>query len=92
MSHITASGNTEIPAYFALSKLGYDIERGLLDCGEELWMAKQEEEVFSGSSPVEVLGLSLMRQTRGEPWVATDDEIQSFMKAFYPEAPPVDRG
>lgn len=90
MSHITAAGNTEVPAFLALGQLGYEVERRHLDSDTELWIARQGDTEFSASSPLEVLGLCLMKQTRGENWKAQNDEIESYLRKFYPEALPAD--
>lgn len=88
--HITAAGNTEVPAYLALGQLGFEVERRILNSDSEIWIARQDGEEFSASSPLEVLGLCLMRRTRGENWKADDAQIDSFLSQFYPQALPGD--
>ena len=91
MSHITAAGNVEVPAYLALGQLGFEIERRILESGVEWWIARKHGEEFSAASPLEVLGLCLMRTTRGDAWKATDDEINSYLCKYYPDALPSDQ-
>jgi hypothetical protein len=91
MSHITAAGNVEVPAYLALGQLGFEIERRNLESGVEWWIARKNGEEFSAPSPLEVLGLCLMRTTRGDAWKATDDEINSYLRKYYPDALPSDQ-
>jgi hypothetical protein len=84
MEHITAAGNTGVPAYLALVQAGFRVERRTTD-GTEEWIAERGDLRLSGSSTVEVLGLYCMRQQRGEHWMAADSEIQAFLRSFYPD-------
>ena len=88
MTHITTAGSTEVPAYLALGQLGYEIERKYLDSDTEIWIARCGADEFSGASPLEVLGLILMRQTRGEGWKASDHEIDAYLREYYPDGLP----
>ncbi len=86
MEHITAAGNTAVPAYLALAQEGFHIQRRMAgDCEE--WIAERGSDLrISGSSTVEVLGLYFMRQQRGVSWKAQDSEIDAFLRQFYPES------
>jgi hypothetical protein len=88
MSHITAAGNVEVPAYLALGQLGFEIERRIFENGDEYWIARKDGQEFSAQSTLEVLGLCLMRTTRGDAWNATNDEINSYLLKYYPDALP----
>jgi len=88
MSHITVAGNVEVPAYLALEQLGFEIERRIFENGDEYWIARKHGQEFSAGSTLEVLGLCLMRSTRGDAWKATDDEINSYLLKYYPDALP----
>ena len=90
MSHITAAGNVEVPAFLALGQLGFAIERTIHDGGTEFWIARREDREYSATSPLEVLGLCLMHETRGSNWKATDEEIDSFLQTYYPDSLPSD--
>ncbi|HQR42296.1 MAG TPA: hypothetical protein PLX97_06420 [Gemmatales bacterium] len=88
MEHITAAGNTEVPAYLALLREGCRIERRFVGDVEELWIAEKDDLRVTGSGPLEVLGLYYMRKQRGENWKADDLEIDAFMTRFYPQDKP----
>jgi len=90
MENITAAGNTEVPAYLALQQEGLKVERRLLENGTELWIASNESGQYSAPSPLELLGIYSMRQIRGGEWKASDDEIQTFLAAYYPNALPTE--
>ncbi len=82
---IAAAGNTEVPAYLALIELGYSVDRVEKD-GEEHWIAKKGTLQLMADCPLELLGLSLLRSERGSRWQAGDNEIDEFLKRFYPSA------
>ncbi|WP_063693475.1 hypothetical protein [Bradyrhizobium stylosanthis] len=79
---IAAAGNTEAPAYLTLVQLGYSLDRD----GEERWIAKKGTLELVADCPLELLGLSLMRNERGPRWQADDHEIAEFLTQFYPSA------
>ncbi len=91
MSHIIAAGNIEVPAYLAIGQLGFEIERQVSENDKEWWVARKGDEMFSAGSPLDILGLCLMRQIRGEEWKATDQEIDSYLLKYYPDAFPPDQ-
>jgi hypothetical protein len=82
---VAAAGNTEVPAYLALIELGYSVDRVDKD-GEEQWIAKKGTLQLVADGPLELLGLSLLRSERGPRWQASDNEIDEFLKRFYPSA------
>ena len=84
VEHITAGGNTAVPAYLALVQEGFRVQCRSVGDTEE-WIAERDGLRISGSSTVEVLGLCAMRQQRGETWKAQDSEIDAFLSKFYPE-------
>ncbi len=88
MENITAAGNTEVPAFLAIKALGFDVERRFLDGDREreLWIARNDQSQFSAGSPLELLGLYAMRSQRGQSWKASDDEINEFLRDYYPDA------
>jgi hypothetical protein len=81
---IAAAGNTEVPAYLALVKLGYWVER--IDKDGAGWIARKGTLQLIADHPLELLGLSLLRSERGSRWQASDDEIDGFLGRFYPSA------
>ena len=88
MENITEAGNTEIPAFLAVKALGFDVERIFLDgdTEREVWIARNKQFQFSAGSPLELLGLYAMRTQRGQSWKASDDEINDFLREYYPDA------
>ncbi len=82
---IAAAGNIEVPAYLTLIEHGYSVDR-IDEDGEERWLAKKGGLQLIASCPLELLGLSLLRSERGPRWQARDDEIEEFLKRFYPSA------
>jgi len=79
---IAAAGNTDVPAYLTLTKLGYLVERTNSD-GQEHWTAKKGTLELLADGPLELLGLCLLRNERGPCWQAGDSEIDEFLKRFY---------
>lgn len=88
MTHeiVAAAGNAEVPAYLTLVELGYSVDRFDKD-GEEQWVAKKGALQLTADCPLELLGLSLMRSERGPHWQAGDEEIDAFLRRFYPPTP-----
>lgn len=83
--NVAAAGNTEVPAYFTLVALGYVVDRVGGD-GAEQWVAENETLRLVADGPLQLLGLSLMRNTRGRHWQPSDTEIDEFFARFYPSA------
>jgi len=80
---IAAAGNTVVPAYLTLIKLGYAVDR--IDGGaEESWIARKGALKLVANCPLELLGLCLLRSERGSSWQATGSEIDAFMRQYYP--------
>ena len=82
---ITAAGNTAVSAYLTLIDLGYSVDRIDKD-GAEHWVANTGMQQLLAESPLELLGLSLLRSQRGPRWQADDTEIDAFLARFYPSA------
>ncbi|MGC2778957.1 MAG: hypothetical protein WA418_25330 [Bradyrhizobium sp.] len=80
---IAAAGNTEVPAYLTLIKLGYDIDRRMQG-DDELWIAEQGPLQLVAHSPPQLLGLALLYSERGPDWAASDGEIDAFLARFSP--------
>jgi hypothetical protein len=85
--NVAAAGNTTVPAYLTLIKLGYTVDRHDGNDSKELWVAKKGTLRLVGDCPLVLLGLSLMRSERGAEWSATDDQINQFLGRFYPDVP-----
>jgi hypothetical protein len=81
MEHITAAGNTEIPAFLALRAAGFTLSTEEGESGVR-WIAKKSDLTLSGDSPLQLLGLHGLRKERGAEWKASDTEIEAFLKQF----------
>jgi hypothetical protein len=76
---ITVAGNTEVPAYLALIAKGYQVSMT-----SDLWLVQKDQNFFSASGPLELLGLVAMAEIRGVSWRATDQEIEAFLTKSTP--------
>jgi hypothetical protein len=85
MEKIASAGNTDVPGYLALIKAGFDVSTLPGSGQSERWIAKKPNLILEAESPLELLGLWSMRENRGPNWKASDDEIEAFLKRFYPE-------
>ena len=81
--NLSSSGNTEIPAYLILRENGFSIERKESE-GKETWIAIKDDTKLAGNSLLELLSLREIIEERGENWKATDDEIEEFLRTYYP--------
>lgn len=79
---ILACGNTEVPAYLELIRLGYEVTCNLDWPGGPMWAATTTELNLTANSLVAVLGLHFMRTIRGVKWQATDDEIDAWIERY----------
>ena len=77
---ITTAGNVEVPAYLVLIARGYDVSHSGAD-GDQ-WWARKDDDSFSAESPLMLLGLVTMSESRGSNWQATDAEIHAFLETF----------
>lgn len=82
---ISASGNTDVPAYLAIKSLGAEITREMRDEEAEWWIAVLYGCRFIAEGPLELLGLITMRRERGSNWKASDEQIEAFIETYYPE-------
>ena len=80
---VAAAASTEVPAYLMLIELGYSVDR-VGKGEEERWIAKKGTLELIAHGPLELLGLCLLRSERGARWQAADNEIDGFLKRFYP--------
>lgn len=90
MEKIIAAGNVEVPCFLAIQAMGYSIKKESLDAGteneREIWIGEKEGIQISGFNPVELLGIITMRSERGNEWKASDNEIESYLEKYYPNA------
>ena len=75
---IAMAANTLAPAYAALLKKGYRVERRRDPSGGCL--ASKDGHSFLAENPVELLGLIAMAEMRGEAWQASDREVELFLQ------------
>lgn len=80
---IANAGNTEVPCYLATQSLGFVFSRINEKTEDELWVAEKGEIRFVASNQLELLGLIYMRESRGPEWKADDNDIDSYLGAFY---------
>ena len=82
-ARIRIAGNTEIPALLALRAKGYRVwlEYWAVDDVKSPWypqmpdyQAQSEFGYFSATTPVELLGLVALWETRGDDWKLKADE------------------
>jgi hypothetical protein len=71
-----AAGNVVIPAILTLKQLGYTIETSE-ESDDQVFIAKKNGYSFYADDPITVLGLIKIFETRGEEWMASDEEIRS---------------
>lgn len=83
---IANAGNTEVPVYLAIKKLGYKLSCEKRNNNEEWWFAENDKQKFVASNLLELLGLIAMRDIRGMKWKAQDNEIDGFLSTYYPES------
>jgi hypothetical protein len=88
MEFITTAGNIEVPSFLALKQAGLDPKRERLVEGVEVWTATSGNTQYSAPSPLELLGLHLLRDIRGADWKATDAEIEQYLRDYYPDELP----
>lgn len=75
---ITAAGNTEVPAYLALVARGFNVS-----CDHQaVWTATKGETGFLADSPLQLLGVVAMFESRGPQWQASDEQIEEFLRKY----------
>ncbi|RYG60377.1 hypothetical protein EON80_24785 [bacterium] len=78
---IFTAGNVFVPAYLALKQKGFTVwEEGTAE--RETWYAEDATRLFIAEDPLSLLGLVAMHETRGDDWMAEDEEIDAFMAEF----------
>lgn len=83
--NISSAGNVEVPAYQVLLEKGYQVRNEYHKADkEEIWFANMGEKHFRAHSPLELLGIVAIYENRGKNWQASDGDIETFLKKFYP--------
>jgi hypothetical protein len=78
------AANTMIPAYLALLQRGLSVSRepASSDDTEAYWVAEDADRRFIAEDPLALLGLVALYEIRGPEWLASDEQIDSFLAAF----------
>lgn len=72
-----------VPAYLILKEKGFELKKTHhSESDGDTWTATKEGIKLIGDDPLELLGLSKIVETRGSEWMATDRQIDTFMKDF----------
>ena len=77
-TQIAAAGNTEVPAYLALVARGFSVSRD----HQSVWTATKGEASFLADSPLQLLGVVAMFESRGSQWQASDEQIEEFLRRY----------
>ncbi len=72
------AGNVLVPFFLALKQRAYSVVR----TGGNVWGATSADCELIGESPVELLALAAMFETRGPDWKASDDEIEDHLERY----------
>lgn len=48
----------------------------------EFWYAANDEREFISGGPIALLGIVYLYESRGENWIAMDEEIEVFMREY----------
>lgn len=83
------AGNTHNPALLALKAKGYELFLGFFPEEDEkspwypempCWEAYKEGRLFSATTPVELLGLVALWETRGDNWRTEKHELRLYQE------------
>ena len=80
MNHITAAGNTVVPALLTLEALGFRVE--VTEGDNSVCRAARGDESYVADDPVTVLGLVKLVELRSWDWAASDAEVNAALKRF----------
>ena len=72
------------PAVMTMRAKGYRVTNLWRDGGEH-FAAEKDGNRFEAADPIAVLGLIAMHELRGDDWTPTDEEVDEFMRDFYPD-------
>ena len=82
MVFLAAAGNVVIPAILTLRQLVYTVETGGKS-DNQAFIAKKNGYSFYADDPITILGLIKIFETRGEEWMASDDEIETVGREYH---------
>ncbi len=75
------AGNTDAPALGVIHEKGYRILNVSTDTHLE-WIAENEHRAFYASSPLAVLGLIAIWESRGEEWMGTEEQAELQVRLY----------
>jgi hypothetical protein len=79
--HISAAGNTVVPALLALEALGFRVD--ITSDGEPpMCRATRGDEVYVADDPVSLLGLVKLVEIRGWNWTPEDSEVDATLQRY----------
>lgn len=67
--------------YLVLKSKDFNISR-IEQNESEIWVAENDSALLRADSPTELLGLVSMYEHRGKDWIASDSDIDTFLKKF----------
>ncbi len=70
-----------VPAILALQEAGFTVEHGAGN-GSNRWRAASTDLKPMSEQPLSMLGLVVMRKSRGVDWMATDHAIEHVLHEF----------
>ncbi len=83
---LIAAANVEVPAYLEILRHGYKVTKSSVSNGSESWQAKNGHDIYEADSPLKLLGVITIGESRGELWRANDIDIDAFLRKYYPES------
>ena len=80
MVTIAIAGNSDVAAYAAIIKKGYEFSISWPGEGREGWyIATKDGNKFIGESPAQTLGLIALFELSGEDWHASEEDVDRFL-------------
>ncbi|WP_299104856.1 hypothetical protein [uncultured Tenacibaculum sp.] len=77
MERIAAAGNIEPPIYHLLLEKGYKLE-----LKNHRVIARKDNLEIIANSAVELAGIILLRESKGENWKVSDEKIHEYLSFF----------
>ncbi|KAA3632154.1 MAG: hypothetical protein DWQ02_15175 [Bacteroidetes bacterium] len=75
---LSAAGDILPPIYYTIIEKGYSIK-----AEEGFWIAENEKAKLIGDDLMDLAGLILLFEEKGENWVVDDAKIDDFLEKFY---------
>ncbi len=74
---LSAAGNILPPIYYTILEKGYSIK-----AEDGFWIAENEKAILTGDDLMDLAGLILLFEEKGENWEVDDTKIDVFLKNF----------